>query len=130
MLGPGLLESIYEERLVEELKSGGFKVESQKKIPLSYKGRKLCKDFRIDLLVEDTIVIELKAVEELQPIYKAQLLTYLKLLKKPKGLLINFHCENRSSQLVSLVIEVFLVVVLLGVNIWKNNILNFTKSLI
>lgn len=104
-LGPGLLEAIYEKCFIEELLSKGLRVESQKKVPVFYKGKALDYDLRLDILVEDCIVVELKAVEVVHPVCQAQLLTYLKLLKKPKGLLINFHCDNIVSNLVSMVTE-------------------------
>ena len=91
LLGPGLLESVYEYCLVEELRRNGLNVQRQVKLPIIYKGRNLEKDFFIDLLVEDKVVIELKAVEEVLPVHEVQLLTYLKLSEKKLGLLINFH---------------------------------------
>ena len=107
-LGPGLLESIYEECFIEELKANNFQVVSQEKIPLVYKGKILKSEFKLDLLINDCIIVELKAVDEIHPIYKAQLLSYLKLTGVPKGLLINFNCENITSKgLVSLVTEKF-----------------------
>jgi GxxExxY protein len=107
-LGPGLLESIYEECFIEELKSKGFDVASQEKIPLVYKGKILKSDLKLDILVNNCIIIELKAVDELHSIYKAQLLSYLKLTGMPKGLLINFNCENITSKgLVALVTDKF-----------------------
>ena len=90
-LGPGLLESVYEVCLIEELKNKGLKVESQVKLPLVYKGKELNKDFIIDLLVEDKIVIELKSVEDLLPVHEVQLVTYLKLSGMKLGYLINFN---------------------------------------
>ena len=90
-MGPGLLESIYEQCLVFELKERGFKVESQIHLPLIYKGHQLSKDFIIDLLVENEIVVELKAIEEVHPVHEVQLVTYLKLANKKLGLLINFN---------------------------------------
>lgn len=90
-LGPGLLESVYEVCLIEELKNKGLKVESQVRLPLVYKGKELKKDFIIDLLVEDKIVIELKAVEDLLPVHEVQLVTYLKLSGMKLGYLINFN---------------------------------------
>jgi GxxExxY protein len=96
-LGPGLLESIYEECFIEELKTNGFHVVSQEKIPLVYKGKILKSEFRLDLLINDCIIVELKAVDEILPVFKAQLLSYLKLTGIPKGLLINFNCENIAS---------------------------------
>lgn len=107
-LGPGLLESIYEECLVVELKLRGFEVIEQAKIPLAYKGKLLRAEFKLDLLVNDCIIVELKAVEEIHPVHKAQLLSYLKLTGKPKGLLINFNCSNIvKNGLVPLVTEKF-----------------------
>ena len=90
-LGPGLLESVYEVCLIEELKNKGLKVESQVRLPIVYKGKELKKDFIIDLLVEDKIVIELKAVEDLLPVHEVQLVTYLKLSGMKLGYLINFN---------------------------------------
>jgi GxxExxY protein len=90
-LGPGLLESAYEECLCFELASAGIKFERQKALPVEYKGVRLDCGYRLDLVVEGTIVIELKAIERVLPIHEAQLLTYLKLTKLPLGLLINFN---------------------------------------
>lgn len=90
-LGPGLLESVYELCLFKELRSRNLFVERQVPIPVVYKGETLNADFRIDLLVEHEIVIELKAVEIILPVHEAQLLTYLKLAEKHLGLLINFN---------------------------------------
>ena len=106
-LGPGLLESVYKACLVEELKMRGMKVQPGMVIPILYKGKNLGGQLRLDLLVEDIIVVEMKAVEEMIPLYQAQLLSYLKLTSKPKGLLINCHCENIVSQLVSMVTKEF-----------------------
>ena len=90
ILGPGLLESIYEEALCYELQQKGLRFERQKQIPIIYKGITLNSDFRLDLLVEDQIIIELKSVEEIKPVFYKQLRTYLRLLNKQVGLLINF----------------------------------------
>ena len=90
-LGPGLLESVYEACLIEELNRRGLKVESQITYPLLYKGKTLDREFRIDLLVEDDVIIELKAVNEILPVHEVQLVTYLKLTGKRLGLLINFN---------------------------------------
>lgn len=106
-LGPGLLESVYEKCLIQELIDHGFKVRSQVNVPIQYKDTILDHDLKLDILVEDVIIVELKAVEMLIPVYKAQLLSYLKLSGKPKGLLINFHTENITNQLVPLVTEEF-----------------------
>ena len=93
-LGPGLLESIYEKCLTHLLIEKGFRLIQQQKVPLIFRGLYLDCDLRYDLLVEDLIVVEIKAVDGLLPIHDAQLLTYLKLLNKPKGILINFNCTN------------------------------------
>ena len=89
--GPGLLESVYEVCLMQEMEENGLKVASQVELPLWYKGKLTDKKFRIDLLVEDEIVVELKAVDSLLPIHEAQLLTYMRLTNKHLGLLINFN---------------------------------------
>lgn len=93
-LGPGLLESIYGKCFIHELKLNGFQVNNQLIVPLNYKGMEMSCDLRLDVLVNDLIIIELKSVETLIPIFEAQLLTYMKLLQKPKGILINFNCRN------------------------------------
>ena len=90
-LGPGLLESVYEYCLVDELRKEGLKVEQQVMVPIIYKGRILEKHFFVDILVEDEIVIELKCVEEIRSIHEVQLVTYLKLSSNKLGLLINFN---------------------------------------
>ncbi len=90
-LGPGLLESVYEQCLTYELQSRGYKIERQVGLPVVYRDVRLEAGFRIDILVNDLIVIELKTVERLLPIHEAQLLTYLKLSGKRLGLLLNFN---------------------------------------
>ncbi len=90
-LGPGLLESVYEECLAMELKLRGMRFERQRPVSLEYKGHRLGVDLRIDLLVEDAVIVELKAVEKLLPVHDAQLLTYLRLTHRSLGLLINFN---------------------------------------
>ncbi len=90
-LGPGLLESTYEACLVYELIDRGFRVERQKELPVIYRGVKIECGYRLDLIVEDKVVIELKAVDSVLPIHEAQLLSYLKLSGKRVGLLINFN---------------------------------------
>jgi GxxExxY protein len=106
-LGPGLLESVYEACFIDEMRSNGLAVRSQIYIPLHYKGKDLGGNLKIDILVNDLIIVEEKAVEVMIPLYQAQLLSYLKLSGKPKGLLINFNSENIKEQLVSLVTEEF-----------------------
>lgn len=93
-LGPGLFESVYERCLEVELKNAGLRVESQKPVEIIYAGQKITDEgFRMDLLVEDQLIVELKSVEEVSDVHKKQLLTYLKLAKKPLGLLINFNVK-------------------------------------
>jgi len=106
-LGPGLLESVYEPCFIDEMKSAGLFVKSQVYVPVLYKGKDLGGYLKLDLLVNDLIIVEEKAVEQMIPLYKAQLLSYLKLTGKPKGLLINFNCESIKVQLVSLVTREF-----------------------
>lgn len=90
-LGPGLLESSYEECLAYELKNSGLYLRRQVPVPVIYKEIHLEYGYRIDLLVEDTVIVELKTVDTLHPIHTAQILTYLKFAQKPLGLLINFN---------------------------------------
>lgn len=91
-LGPGLLESVYQSCLAIELRHMDLKVRSEVALPVFYQGQKVDEEgFRLDLLVEDTVIVELKSVEKIQDVHKKQLLTYLRLAKKPLGLLINFN---------------------------------------
>ncbi len=92
-LGPGLLESAYEACLVYELAFQNLKVERQKSLPLRYRGVLLDCGYRLDLLVEESIIVEIKAIEKVEPIHEAQLLSYLKLSKCRVGLLINFNVK-------------------------------------
>ncbi len=91
-LGPGLLESIYESALSIEFRNCGLKYERQKVLPVEYKGAKIG-EFRIDLLVENSVVVELKSVERFDPVFEAQILTYMKLGKYKIGLLMNFNSK-------------------------------------
>jgi GxxExxY protein len=90
-LGPGLLESVYEYFLAHELRKSGFEVERQKAIPVEYDGELVDLGFRPDLIVNGEVMVEIKAVQKLAPIHEAQLLSYLRLAKIERGLLINFH---------------------------------------
>ena len=91
-LGPGLLESVYQSCMIIEFRYMGLHVQSEVPLPIFYRGEKVHEEgFRLDLLVEDTIIVELKSVEKVQDIHKKQLLTYLRLANKPLGLLINFN---------------------------------------
>jgi len=106
-LGPGLLEFVYETCFRDELITQGFEVQRQVSVPIIYKGKDLGTTLVLDLVINDLIIVELKAVEVIIPVFKAQLLSYLKLTGKPKGLLINFHCENIKDHLVPLVTDEF-----------------------
>lgn len=94
VLGPGLLESAYEACLAHELRKRGHKVGTQVLLPINYDGVHIDAGYRLDLLVDDTVIVELKAVEALVPIHQAQLLTYLKLSGHKLGLLINFNVPH------------------------------------
>ena len=106
-LGPGLLESVYEKCLKHELSKQGYKVVDQLQIPIVYDEIQIEADLRLDLLVNDTVIVELKAIEHVLPVHEAQLLTYMKLLQKPQGLLINFFVDNISKTAKPLVNEYF-----------------------
>ena len=106
-LGPGLLESIYEKCLKYELEQNGYDVKQQLSVKIEYYNLKLESDLRIDLLVNDCVVVELKAIENLLPIHEAQLLTYMKLLQRPQGLLINFNTLNITKSMKPLVNDYF-----------------------
>ncbi len=106
-LGPGLLETVYETCLINELITAGLNVKSQMLVPIKYKKKTLNSNLILDILVEDTIIVELKTVEAILPVHKAQLHTYLKLTNKPKGLLINFYSEVIKDQIVSYVTPAF-----------------------
>jgi len=90
-IGPGLLEGVYEECLCHELKLRNLSFERQLLVPVTYKGVTLDCGYRLDILVERTVVLELKSIERIHPIFEAQLLTYMRLMQKPVGLLINFN---------------------------------------
>jgi GxxExxY protein len=91
-LGPGLLESVYQKCMVLELENMKVTVRTEVPLPIYYQGQRVHKEgFRLDLLVENTIIVEIKSVEKVQDLHKKQLLTYLRLAKKPLGLLINFN---------------------------------------
>lgn len=94
VLGPGLLESVYQKYLIRELQLRQISFSAEHAILLNYKDISLNSELRADLIIENCIVVELKSVEQTKPIHDAQLMTYMKLLKLPKGLLINFNCTN------------------------------------
>jgi GxxExxY protein len=106
-LGPGLLESVYEACLVEELQQRGLQVRQQVHLPVVYKGKTLTKEFVIDLLVEDAIIVELKAVEQLTGLHAAQVKTYLRLANKRLGLVLNFNVEVLAKQGLKRVVNQF-----------------------
>lgn len=93
-LGPGLLESVYEEALCYELEQRGLIVERQKQVPVVYKGVTLKSDLRLDVLVEDKVIVELKSVSEMKDVFFKQTLTYCKLLNKKLGILVNFNVDD------------------------------------
>lgn len=93
-IGKGLLENIYHQCLKEELTFRKINFVTEMKVPLLYRGKELNTDLRCDLFVENCLVVELKAVSEMNGMHEAQLLTYMKLLKAPKGIIINFNCFN------------------------------------
>jgi GxxExxY protein len=103
-LGPGLLESAYEACLCHELFQTGLKFERQKVIPISYKGIKLDAGYRLDLVVEEQVIVEIKAVSEVLPVHEAQLLSYLKQVGGGRGLLINFNVKLLKNGLRRLVV--------------------------
>lgn len=102
-LGPGLLESVYEEAMFFELKERGLDVVRQKEVPVVYKDTVLKTPLRLDLLVENQVIVELKSVEEMKPVFAKQLLTYLRLLKKHVGILVNFNTNNLSESIKRIV---------------------------
>lgn len=106
-MGPGLLESVYQSCMHEELTNHGLEFKSQVLLPVYYKGKDVGGKLKLDLLVEDLVIVELKAVDIMLPLFQAQLLSYLRLAEKPKGLLINFHTENIVNQMIPLVTEKF-----------------------
>jgi GxxExxY protein len=104
-LGPGLLESAYAACLKHELIKRGLRVASEVPLPVVYDGVRLDAGYRLDLVVEDTVVVELKAIEALAPIHQAQIISYLKLSGKPIGLLINFHSLHLKDGIKRFVLE-------------------------
>ena len=102
-LGPGLLESVYEFALVFELREGGLNVECQRPFPVVYKGNILETGFRLDLIVENKVIIEIKSVEQLADIHHKQLLTYLKVTGVKLGLLVNFNASDLKGSIVRIV---------------------------
>lgn len=106
-LGPGLLESVYELCLAYELKEKGYLVNQQVITKINYGKIEIETPLKVDLLVNETIVVEIKTVEKLLPVHQAQLMTYMKILKKPQGLLINFYTDNITKSMIPLINEYF-----------------------
>ncbi|MFC1825490.1 GxxExxY protein [Thermodesulfobacteriota bacterium] len=104
-MGPGLLESAYEECFCHELGLRGLSFERQKVLPIAYKGKKLDGGYRLDIVVEDAIILELKSCAEIEPIHKAQLLTYLKISGLHLGLLLNFNTSVLKNGIIRIVNE-------------------------
>ena len=93
-MGSGLLESVYQQCMIEELTNRNINFITEFKVPVVYKGKELDIEFRCDLFVENCLIVELKSVSEIKPIHDAQVLNYMNLLKVPKGIIINFNCFN------------------------------------
>ena len=108
-IGPGLLENVYEKCLKYELENNGYSVSQQMSVPIIYDALQLDANFRLDLLVNETVIVEIKAHESILPIHEAQLITYMKLLQKPQGLLINFFSKNITKSMKPFVNEYFSV---------------------
>jgi GxxExxY protein len=100
IVGPGLLEGVYEECLCRELELRKLSFDRQLMVPINYKGVALDCGYRLDVVVENTVILELKSVERIHPIFEAQLLTYMRLLQKPVGLLVNFNVPILRSGIV------------------------------
>ncbi len=100
ILGPGLLENIYEQALLIELNNRGLKVENQVPIEVLYKGVNLGIQYRLDFLINDQVILELKSVDTLLPVHYKQLITYLKIAKKPLGFLINFNADSIKDNII------------------------------
>ena len=105
ILGPGLLESTYEECLCHELALRGIQFERQKQLPITYKGKALDAGYRLDILVEGAVILELKSCEAIEPIHRAQLITYLRLSGLQVGLLLNFNVPVMKDGIVRVVNE-------------------------
>ena len=93
-LGPGLLESIYEAAMMKELRMNGFEVRNQVEVPVYYKGELICPDLRLDLIIDNKLILELKSVVEYRKLFEKQLLTYLRLMNCEMGYVVNFNSDN------------------------------------
>ena len=92
-LGPGLLESVYEAALIQELRSNGFEVRNQVQVPVYYKGNLICPDMRLDLIIDNKLILELKSVTDYKKLFEKQLFTYLRLMNCEMGYVINFNTD-------------------------------------
>lgn len=106
-LGPGLLENVYEKCMVYELMKQGYQVKTQVPVKVKYDEIEIDSELKIDILINDCVVVELKTVEKILPVHEAQLMSYMKLLEKPQGLLINFYTDNITSSLIPIVNDIF-----------------------
>ena len=102
-LGPGLLESVYEQAMIKELQLQGFSVRNQVQVPVFYKGEMICPDLRLDLIIDEKLILELKSVVEYRKLYEKQLLTYLRLMNCELGYVINFNSEDISEDIYPVV---------------------------
>ena len=93
-LGPGLLEKIYEEAMMKELRTRGFDVKNQVQVPVFYKGERICDDLRLDLIIDDCLILELKSVVEYRKLFEKQLFTYLRLMNCELGYVVNFNTDD------------------------------------
>lgn len=107
-LGPGLLESIYEAAMMKELRAQGFDVRNQVQVPVFYKGELICPDMRLDLIIDNKLILELKSVVEYKKLFEKQLLTYLRLMNCELGYVINFNSENIRNDIHPVVNNLFL----------------------
>ena len=98
-LGPGLLESIYEKALIHELRSKGFSVKNQVAVPVYYKGELICPDLRLDLIIDDRLILEIKSVVEYKKVFEKQLYTYLRLMNCELGYVVNFCTDNIQNEI-------------------------------
>lgn len=106
-LGPGLLEKVYEKCMIYELEKLGYNVVTQFPIRVNYEEIEIDSELKVDILINDCVVVELKTVENILPVHEAQLLTYMRLLKKPQGLLINFYTDNITKSMIPMVNDHF-----------------------
>ena len=106
-LGPGLLESIYERALIKELNMNGFEVKNQVEVPVYYKGELICPDLRLDLIVDNRLILELKSVVEYRKLFEKQLLTYLRLMNCEMGYVINFNTDYFRDSIYPVINDLF-----------------------